>query len=88
MRPVATCAACSGRRERRGKGPLTMQNVMIEKPQLLIKPRNIGDPFIYKCSQCGQEFLPPEDRDSDEAIAEVWAAFHEHVREIHAEERG
>ena len=72
---VATCAACSGKCERQGKGPLTMQNVMIEKPQLLIKPWikpwNIGEPFIYKCSQCGQEFLPPEDRNSDEAIAEV-----------------
>ena len=67
---------------------MTMQNEMIEKPQLVTKPWNIGEPFIYKCSQCGQEFLPPEDRDSDEAIAEVWAAFHEHVREIHGEERG
>jgi hypothetical protein len=49
-----------------------MQNVMIEKLQLLIKPWKIGEPFICKCSHCGQEFLPPEDRNSDEAMAEVW----------------
>jgi hypothetical protein len=71
-----------------GQGPLTMQNEMIEKPQLVTKPWNIGEPFIYKCSQRGQEFLPPEDRNSDEAIAEVRAAFHEHVREVHGEDRG
>jgi hypothetical protein len=65
-----------------------MQNEMIEKPQLVIKPWKIGEPFIYQCSQCGREFLPPEDRNREEAMAQVWAAFHEHVREVHDEDRG
>ena len=57
---------------------------MIEKPRLDLDPWKIGEPFIYKGSQCGQQFLLPEDHGPEVAMAEVWAAFDEHVREVHA----
>jgi uncharacterized OB-fold protein len=44
-----------------------------------------GEPMSYQCSQCGQIFLPPEDRDPKDAAEELLAAFHEHVGEVHAE---
>ncbi len=56
---------------------------MMEKPQLLIKPWKIGEPFVYRCSLCGQEFIAPEDRSAKEGMAELWEAFHEHIEEVH-----
>ena len=55
----------------------------MEKPQLLIKPWKLGEPFVYRCSLCGQEFIAPEDRSAKEGMAELWAAFHEHIEEVH-----
>ena len=60
-----------------------MQNIMIEKPQLEISDFRKGEPFIYRCSVCGQIFLPPEDRSPKEAMAELLAAFHEHIEDVH-----
>jgi hypothetical protein len=62
-----------------------MQNIMIEKPQLEISHWRKGEPFIYTCSACGQKFLPPEDWSPKEAMAELLAAFHEHMREAHGD---
>jgi hypothetical protein len=56
---------------------------MMEKPQLLIKPWKIGEPFVYHCSLCGQEFIAPEDRSATEGMTELWAAFHEHIEDVH-----
>lgn len=56
---------------------------MIERPQLVIGPWIKGEPFNYRCSLCGQAFTLPEDRSPKEAMAELWTAFHEHVREVH-----
>jgi len=56
---------------------------MMEKPQLLIKPWKIGEQFVYRCSLCGQEFIAPEDRSAKEGMAELWAAFDEHIEEVH-----
>ncbi len=64
-----------------GKG----NGVNIEKPQLVLTVRAKGLPLVYKCSQCGQEFLLPEDRTPKEGMAELWAAFKEHVHEEHRE---
>lgn len=56
------------------------------RPQLLINPWIRGEQVTYGCSICGQVFLPPEDRNPKEAMAELWAAFQAHVRETHAGE--
>jgi rubrerythrin len=55
----------------------------MEKPQLQIKPWKLGKPFVYRCSVCGQEFIVPEDRCPGEGMAELWAAFYEHILESH-----
>ena len=60
---------------------------MMERPQLVIGPWIKGEPFTYKCSLCGQAFMPPEDGSPKEAMAELWTAFNEHVREVHAKDR-
>jgi len=44
-----------------------------------------GEPMTYRCSQCEQMFLLPEDRGPKDAAAELWAAFQDHVAEVHAE---
>jgi len=62
---------------------MTTQNKMTNKPMLVTKPGKIGEPFTYRCSECGQEFRPPEDRNPQEAMAEVNAAFDEHIRQVH-----
>lgn len=62
---------------------MTTQNKMMNKPMLVTKPWKISEPFTYGCSECGQEFRPPEDRNPQEAMAEVNAAFEEHIREMH-----
>lgn len=64
-----------------------MKNEMIEKPHLVISQWIAGQPFSYECSECGQTLLPPEDRNPKEAMAELWAAFNEHVQEVHGEAR-
>lgn len=56
---------------------------MIEKPHLVISQWIAGEQLAYKCSVCSQTFLLPEDRNPKQAMAEVWAAFNEHVREAH-----
>jgi hypothetical protein len=38
-----------------------------------------GEPMAYHCPLCGQLFLLPEDRDPEQAAAELLAAFHGHV---------
>ena len=55
----------------------------MDKPQLQIKPWKLGEAFVYRCSVCGQEFIAPEDRRPEEGMAELWAAFYEHIRECH-----
>ncbi len=59
--------------------------VMSERPELVTTNWPRGEAMGYKCSLCGQVFLPPEDRTPKEAAAEVMAAFKEHVREQHGE---
>ena len=76
-------AASSGHPDRLGRGAFAMQDKTMEKPQLLIKPWKIGEQFVYQCSLCGQEFIVPEDRSPKEGMAELWAAFHEHIEDVH-----
>jgi hypothetical protein len=45
-----------------------------------------GEPLAYKCSLCGQVFLLPDDRNPKEGVAELWAAFRDHVQAQHPEE--
>ena len=61
--------------------------MMYDRPQLVLSPWIKGEPVHYKCSACNQMFILPEDRTPKEAMAEVWAAFHEHVRDVHPEEK-
>jgi hypothetical protein len=58
---------------------------MNEKPQLIITRWVKGKAMVYECSLCGQNFPLPEDRPPKEAVAEVWAAFNDHVRREHPE---
>ena len=44
--------------------------------------------MTYKCSLCNRRFLFPDDRDLQEGAIEVWEAFHDHLREVHAEDVG
>jgi hypothetical protein len=60
--------------------------VMEEKPRLVLPRLAKGEPFDYQCSRCGQPFLLPEDRTPREAMAELWAAFNQHVQEAHPED--
>ena len=57
---------------------------MNEKPQMVLSPWIKGEPLNYKCSACSYMFIPPEDRSPKEGMAEVWAAFTEHVSEEHS----
>jgi hypothetical protein len=59
---------------------------MTERPQLVISPWVKGEPIAYRCSVCGRIFLLPEDRNAKEAMAELWATFGDHVREVHVAE--
>jgi hypothetical protein len=54
-----------------------------EKPALAITHWAQGIPTAYACSECGQMFLPPEDRSPQEGTVELQAAFAEHVSEEH-----
>lgn len=56
---------------------------MVEEPKLELSPYVRGKPIDYRCSACGQVFVPPEDRNVKEAMAELLEAFHEHLREEH-----
>ena len=54
-----------------------------EKPRLALTQWVKGEPFAYECSRCGQRFLLPEDRSPKDGVAELWAAFKEHVDKDH-----
>jgi len=56
-----------------------------EFPQLILYDLDTVEPLTYRCSTCGQMFLLPEDRTPKEAVAEMWIAFKDHVRESHPE---
>jgi len=58
---------------------------MSEKPQLALSTWSKGGTICYKCSVCNQSFILPEDVTPTQGIAEVFAAFEEHVREVHFE---
>ena len=59
---------------------------MNEKARLVIKSAESGEPISYQCSSCGQRFVLPEDRSPKEAVAELWGAFKDHIREEHPEQ--
>jgi uncharacterized OB-fold protein len=54
-----------------------------KKPRLAVT--GWSEPVAYRCSLCGQVFLPPEDRSPKDAALELLAAFQNHVEEVHAE---
>jgi uncharacterized OB-fold protein len=56
-----------------------------KKPHLVERRRVKDEPMSYECSRCGQVFLFPEDRCPKDGAAELLAAFHKHVGEVHAE---
>jgi hypothetical protein len=57
-----------------------------EEPRLVVTEWVKGEPVTYKCSQCSQIFILPDDRTPKEAAAELLAAFHEHLGEVHGDE--
>jgi hypothetical protein len=57
-----------------------------EKPRLVVTEWGKGEPVTYKCSRCSQIFILPDDRTPKEAAAELIAAFHDHVGEVHGDE--
>ncbi len=59
---------------------------MNEKAHLGIKFPERGEPIAYQCSVCWQKFVLPEDQSPKEAMAELWGAFKEHIREEHPEQ--
>ena len=52
-----------------------MQNNMIEKPQLEISDFRKGEPFIYRCSACGQIFFPPKIGAQKKPWRNFWRPF-------------
>ena len=59
---------------------------MNQRPRIVLSPWVKGEPLSYKCSICAHRFILPEDRDPKAGMAEVWAAFNEHVHEEHSED--
>ena len=57
-----------------------------DKPELVVTDWFEGEPIAYRCSQCEQVLFPPEDRSPEDAVAEVQAAFQEHIGEVHADQ--
>lgn len=60
---------------------------MTTRARIVLSPWAKGEPINYRCSLCGQMFILPEDRSPKEGISEVWAAFNEHVNEVHFDGR-
>jgi len=58
---------------------------MTPRPKLVMTQWVKGEPMSYACSLCGQKFLLPEDRNPKEGVAEVLAAFNDHVKERHSD---
>jgi hypothetical protein len=59
----------------------------VSKPaQLVLTDWSKGKPLVYICSLCGHTFTLAEHRSPKEGMAELWAAFNDHVREEHTEE--
>jgi hypothetical protein len=58
-------------------------DAMGQRPRLVLPPVVEGEPYVYQCSQCGQRFLPPEDRSPKEGVLEMWVAFKQHVQAEH-----
>ena len=58
---------------------------MNDRPRIVLTPWIKGQPLSYKCSECSYNFIFPEDRTPREGMAEIWAAFNEHVREEHSD---
>ena len=57
---------------------------MGEDPELVLTRPAYREPLAYRCSLCGQAFLIPADQSPEEGATELWAAFDEHVRKVHA----
>ena len=57
---------------------------MDERPRLVMTGWTNGKPIVYQCSLCSRTFTIPESEIPRDAMAKVWAAFTEHVREKHA----
>jgi len=57
------------------------------KGQLIINVPVNHESLVYQCSLCGQVFQLAEDRSAKEAMAELMAAFKDHMRERHPEDR-
>jgi len=56
---------------------------MNEKLKLITLRLVKDEPTARECSLCGQIFRLPADVPPKEGVAEVWAAFNEHVRKAH-----
>ncbi len=56
---------------------------MSEQPVLVVRRLTHTEPLACRCTLCGQLFMFPEGRSVKEGVAELWAAFDEHVRQVH-----
>jgi len=59
---------------------------MKQRAQLIVNVPVKGEPMVYQCSVCGQVFRLAEERTPKQAMAEIWAAFQDHIREGHPED--
>ena len=59
---------------------------MKQRAQLIVNVPVSGEPMAYECSLCGRVFPLADDRAAKQAMAEVWTAFQNHIREIHPED--
>ncbi len=59
---------------------------MNEKPTCSSNLKKGRGAIAYQCSVCRQRFVLPEDRSPKEAVAELWGAFKDHIREEHPEQ--
>jgi hypothetical protein len=55
---------------------------MPDQPQLVLCPLK-GETIRFICSRCQQLLILPDDVPARQAMAELWAAFQDHVSEIH-----
>lgn len=67
---------------------------MQRRPQLNLAP-STGTLVCYRCSHCQQVLVRPDDVTPEQGMVELWAAFAEHIGEVHhdpspvsVEERG
>jgi hypothetical protein len=54
-----------------------------DKPYLILGGAAKNVPMSFHCSLCGQAFTLPKGQSPEEAVAELWVAFTDHLQREH-----